>query len=397
MSYVLRDYQQKAVDHGLDFFRASSKEKPLLVLPTGSGKSIIIAYIAKELKEEVLILQPSKELLEQNYKKYDDFSKTDPDLDRASVYSASVGVKEKGQITFAMIGSIYKKPELFKDIKYIIIDEAHFVPPKKDSMYVQFLSQLNAKVIGLTATPYRLKTYNDPFNYGKKFSKINLLTREIPKFFNRFLYIVQTSELSQYLSPINYIEMQFDGSFLEFNSTGAEYSDDSLKEAIKRNKIIEKIPNILKQAYEKQQKSCLVFVRTVEEARNLAAITPFSDYVHALTDKEDRSRIIAGFKNGSIKTVFNVSVLTTGFDYPGLDTIILARPTMSLGLYQQMVGRGSRKADGKEKCSVVDMCGNLKKFGRIEDLKIVNDERFGMVLKNNDKIISGRRLDEVVS
>lgn len=263
---------------------------------------------------------------------------------------------------------------------------------------MKFISALEGvQVLGLTATAFRLKTYNDPFT-GKKFSKINLLNRERPSFFNRFIHITHIKQLYEegFLCPINYIEMQWDGSFLQLNSTGAEYSDNSLKEAIERNEIIKKIPGILDQAYKKGRKNCLVFVRAVEEARQLASVTPFSNYVHAETDKKERAQMIKAFKSGSIKTIFNVGILTTGFDFPELDTVILARPTMSLTLYTQMIGRGIRIAEGKDKCSVLDMCGNIKRFGKIEEMRIEHDEREGWVLRNDKQVLSGRRLDELV-
>lgn len=394
--YTLRSYQEEAVTRAVDFFNSVGKHRPILELPTASGKSIIIAHIAKSLKSNVLVLQPSKELLEQNYIKYAEVTAEHPELPPATVYSASVGIKERGQVTFATIGSIYKNPELFSDVEYVIVDECHFVPLKRDSMYVSFFSEIDAKVLGLTATPYRLKTYTDPFS-GKKYSKINLLNREKPSFFNKFLYNVPTSRMYEegFLCPVNYITMNWDGSFLEFNSTGAEYSENSVKEALERNQIIQRIPGIVNQAFQKGQRSCLVFVRSVEEARHLASITPFSEYLHALTPKKDRARIIKSFKNGGIKTLYNVAVLTTGFDYPELDTIIVARPTMSLALFVQMVGRGIRIAPGKEKCSLVDMCGNLERFGRLEELRTENDEKEGWVLRNDTRILSGRRLDEL--
>lgn len=405
--FTLRPYQEKAVDKAIEFFESNDSSKPMLVLPTGSGKSIIIAFITKQLKGQVLVLQPSKELLEQNYKKYHAITENNPELPVATVYSASVGVKQRGEITFATIGSIYKKAELFKDYKYILIDECHNVPPNngkgkgknsRASMYVKFLSELNSKVIGLTATPYRLKSYQDYFTQ-KKYSQINLLNRERPSFFNKFLYVVNLKEMYDggYLCPVNYIEMKFDGSFLEFNSTGAEYTEESVKKAMTRNKVIDKIPGILDQAFKKEQNSCLVFVKWVSEAQRLASITPFSNYIHALTPKDERAKIIANFKKGNIKTLFNVSVLTEGFDYPELDTVIIARPTASLTLYTQMIGRGIRNAEGKEKCSVLDMCANLRKFGKIEDIRIEDDEKHGWVLRNNDKILSGKRIDELCS
>lgn len=397
MSYTLRQYQNEAIQKGIEFFNSVDRTRPMLILPTGSGKSIIIASIVKALTGKVLILQPSIELLGQNYQKYENVIKEHPDLEQASIYSAGAGVKEVGRITFATIGSIFKKPELFMDVEHVIIDECHFVPPDRTSMYMKFLSVINVKVLGLTATPFRLKTYTDPFT-GKKFSKINLLNRERPSFFNKFIHITQIKQLYDegFLCPVNYIEMQWDGSYLQVNSTGAEYTDNSLKEAIERNEIMKKIPNVLDQAFKKGRRACIVFVRSVDEARELASITPFSNYVHAETDKKERAQMLKAFKNGSIKTIFNVGILTTGFDYPELDTVILARPTMSLALYIQMIGRGIRIAPGKEKLSMLDMCGNLKKFGKIEELRIEDDEQHGWVLRNDKQILSGVRLDELV-
>lgn len=398
MSYQLRKYQSEATQTTVEFFQSKAKHRPMVIVPTAGGKSIIIATAVKQLPGKMLILQPSVELLKQNYTKYENVIKAHPELESASLFSASVGIKEVGRVTFATIGSIYNKPELFQDVEHVLIDECHFVPPNRTSMYMKFLNALpNAQVLGLTATAFRLKTYTDPFT-GRKFSKINLLNRERPSFFNKFAHITQIKELYElgYLCPIKYIEMQWDGSFLQVNSTGAEYSDKSLKEAMERNEIIKKIPGILDQAFKKGRKSCLVFVRAVEEARELASITPFSAYVHAESDKKERAAIIKGFKNGSIKTVYNVGILTTGFDYPELDTIILARPTMSLALYVQMIGRGIRISDGKDHVSVLDMCGNLKRFGKIEELIYDNDEQEGWVLRNNKQILSGRRLDELV-
>jgi len=396
--YQLRQYQSQAVEAAVSFFKSEERTKPILVLPTGAGKSLVIAFAVKQLAGNVVVLQPSKELLEQNYRKYAAVIKGHDELEPASVYSASVGIKERGRVTFATIGSIYKCPELFADTQYIIVDECHFVPPQRGSMYTQLFKALpNAKVLGLTATPYRLKTYNDPFANGVKFSKINLLPRERPQFFNRFLFICQTKQMYDegFLSPVNYVTTTWDGRFLKLNSTGAEYSDKSMEEVMERNEIIKRIPGILEQAFKKGRRACLVFVRTVDEARQLAAITPFSDYIHAETPKAEREKIISAYKGGGIKTLFNVSVLTTGFDFPELDTIIVARPTMSLALFVQMVGRGIRLADGKDHCTVVDMCGNLKRFGKIEELRIENDQQAGWVLRNDRHILSGRRLDEL--
>ena len=389
---VLRDYQERAVKKALEFFRTNrTKDRPIIVAPTGAGKSIYIAHIANELKEAVLVLQPSKELLQQNYDKYKMYG------GEASIYSASFGVKEKGQVTFATIGSIKDKPQDFCDIRYVIIDECHLVPPKKNSMYVSFLKQLPyAKVIGLTATPFRLKSYQDPFS-EEKFSQINLLTRERPKFFDHFLDITQIGDMyaKGYLAPIKPIEMNWEQGNLKYNTTGAEYSEESVDYEIKRQKVLEKIPSLISQSISKGRKHRLVFVKNVCDAEDLSSRVIGSACVSAETKQKERDRIIKEFKEGKIHTIFNVGVLTLGFDFPALDTIIIARPTMSLALYMQMVGRGIRPHASKENCAVVDMCGNYKRFGDISGLTFAKNDKGLWQLENNGKVLSNTRLDTI--
>lgn len=392
MSYQLRDYQKNAVEAGLDFFENGNKSDiPVIVAPTAAGKSIYVAFMAKQLSEPILVLQPSKELFEQNYSKYKAYGGV------ASIYSASVGQKEIGHVTFATIGSIKSIAKHFAHVKYVIIDECHLVPPSSSSMYMQFFAGLdNVKVIGLTATPFRMKKYNDPFT-GEPFSKINLLPRERPRFFNRFLYVTQISELYEkgYLSPIKYIPMAWSDGDLKVNSTGAEYTEESMDFAVQNQGVLEKIPLLVKQSIEKGRKHRLVFVKNVADAIRLSNSIPNSACVHSGTKKKDREKILNDFKSGNIKTVFNVGVLTVGFDFPALDTIIIARPTMSLALYMQIIGRGLRLCDGKSDCAVVDMCGTYDRFGKIEDIEYTTDIRGLWVIKSGHKILSGVRLDEI--
>lgn len=151
MSYALRDYQQQASDAAVRFFSdTKSKKNAVIVLPTGSGKSLVIADIAARLEGHTLIFQPSKEILEQNYKKLCSYGVWD-----CAVYSASLNRKDVSRITFATIGSAKSHPELFRHFRHVIIDECHLVNPK-EGMYRDFLAALGSKVLGLTATPYRL-------------------------------------------------------------------------------------------------------------------------------------------------------------------------------------------------------------------------------------------------
>lgn len=384
--YTLRKYQIEATDKCIDFFRnGSHDDRPIVVAPTGAGKSLYIGFIAKEMGDSILVLQPSKELLEQNYDKYLSY-----DMD-ASVYSASMNRKEIGKVNFATIGSIYKLSEEFKHIKYILIDECHLVPPKADSMFVKFLNRMTqAKVIGFTATPFRLKKYLNPWT-KRPYAQINLLTRERPKFFNRFLHVTQIDELYKdgFLSPIKYVPLTWDSGKLVVNTNGSEYTDKSIQAELVQQKINERIPGIIKQSIEKGRKHRVVFVYSVDDAKWLSEKVPDSAYVCATTNKKERDRIIKEFKSGKIKTVFNVNVLTIGFDFTALDTIILGRPTMSLALYMQMIGRGIRPHPGKTDCVVVDMCGNMSRFSKFEDIKYITDEKGKWVIHDGQRVLSG--------
>ena len=150
MIYKLRDYQQQASDAAIRFFKdTKSKKNAIMVLPTGSGKSLIIADIAARLNGYVLVFQPSREILEQNFKKLCSYGVMD-----CSVYSASLNSKDVSRITFATIGSVINHPELFTHFNYVIIDECHLVNPKQ-GMYNEFLTMRKCKILGLTATPYQ--------------------------------------------------------------------------------------------------------------------------------------------------------------------------------------------------------------------------------------------------
>ena len=222
MTYKLRDYQQQASDAAIRFFQDTrSKKNAIMVLPTGSGKSLIIADIAARLEGHTLVFQPSKEILEQNFKKLCSYGVMD-----CSIYSASFGRKDVSRITFATIGSVINHPELFAHFKNIIIDECHLVNPK-EGMYQSFLSMLRCKVLGLTATPYRLSSSRD---FG---SMLKFITRTRPRVFSEVIYQVQISTLLDmgYLAKLEYFALPpptWDTSRLRVNTTGADYTVKSV-------------------------------------------------------------------------------------------------------------------------------------------------------------------------
>jgi len=367
--FKLRDYQKKASDEAVSYFLSKTDKNSLMVLPTGSGKSIVIADIAARLNSHMLIFQPSKEILEQNFAKICAYGILD-----CSVYSASMGSKQISRITYATIGSAINHPELFSHFKYILIDECHLVNPK-EGMYKAFLEKLNCKVLGLTATPYRLKSTMEG-------SMLKFLTRTYPKFFSKLIYQVQISTLLDmgYLAKLNYYQLSpvgWDSRKLQKNSTGADYTDRSVLKEYERvdfYSFLVSIVNRLLYKAETPRKGILVFTRFLKEAERLANEIQGCEIVSGDTPKPERERLLNDFKSGKIKVIANVGVLTTGFDYPELDTIVMARPTMSLALYYQIVGRAIRPHPDKEFGWIVDLCGNIERFGEIKDLAITEEK-----------------------
>lgn len=357
--YILRDYQQEAVTAAVNFFKNPGSKNSIIILPTGSGKSLVIAAIAKEMKESILIFQPSKEILEQNHAKMLSYGY------EASIFSASLNSKNVSRITFATIGSVINKAELFNSFKYIIVDECHLVN-SKGGMYKNFFDGINAKILGLTATPYRLTS--DGFGGAI----LKFITRTRPRVFSEVIYYVQNERLFNegFLSPLAYVEIRgFDADSIKRNSTGADFDDDDLQKYYDAIDHAKRIENVIKNIKDKR-KGILVFNKFVSESEFLQEQVSQSAVVTAKTPKAERENIIAAFRNGEIRVVFNVGVLSVGFDYPELDTVVLARPTLSLALYYQMIGRSIRPHPDKQSAMIIDLCGNYQRFGRIEDLKI---------------------------
>lgn len=372
MKYNLRPYQQEAVEKMIWSFQLEGNS--LISLPTGSGKSLIIAELAKRLDQNILILQPSREITIQNYEK---LTSIVPKED-VGVYSASLNSREIKKFTLATIGSVYKKPEQFSHFKVVILDECHLLNPKRlGSMYTSFFYKMgHPKVFGLSATCYRLTQQYVRYKNGfvDTITTIKLINRVRCKdgstFWNRLIFNINVGDLiaQGFLSPLKYNlidlisqeNMKLNISHSDFDLTAFEKQIEAKE--IEIHKVIE--------ACSQNCKSTLVFCATVDQAEKFAEKYECAEVVSAKSKPKDRKRIIEGFKNGKIKMVFNVGVLTTGFDHPALDCIILLRPTRSIGLYYQMVGRGLRKCEGKEYCRIVDMTDTVKQIGRVETIKM---------------------------
>ena len=381
MAFQLRPYQSESINLSVDFLHGNSNENALVILPTGSGKSVVIAKILEPLEGKTIVLQPSKEILEQNYEKFSNYGK-------ASIYSASAGEKRIDKVTFCTIGSVINKKHLFKGLQNILIDECHLVNSDA-GMYSDFIKSFpKAKVLGLTATPYRLETVSTG-------PQLTFLTRSTPRIFDKVLYYVQNDVLfnAGYLAELEYYNFDvIDRSKLEVNSSGTDFTQTSLRRYYKSidmpSRIVKNALTILS-----KRKNLLIFCSLIEEAAMVNKRIPGSAILTGETKKEEREKILTHFKSGKIKCLINVGVLTTGFDYPALEAVLMARSTMSLSLYYQIVGRVMRiftYADGtKKKGWFVDMGGNINFFGKIETMKIIDNNGYLSIWNN------GRQLTNV--
>lgn len=381
MEYQLRKYQQEAVDLAVEYFEGDNDFHSLIVLPTGSGKSLVIANIAKRLNGHILILQPTKEILQQNIDKLRSYGF------EASIYSASFKSKEISKITYATIGSIKNRPDLFKHFEYIILDEGH-VANAKGGMYKEFFDNIGKiKVLFLTATPIRLST--DGFGG----SILKFLTRTRPRIVSKLLYYVQTGDLAAegYWCPIDYYDIKgFDRSRLKSNSTGADFDEQVLKAYYEQIGFSNRVIKVVERLIEIERKGILVFTSFIADSEYLCSKIPAAEMVSSKTPPKERDKIIQDFRDGKTKVIFNTGILSVGFDYPELDTVVLARPTKSLVVYYQQSGRLCRPHPSKEKAMLVDMVENVKTFGKIEDLRIRDTGNEKWIIESN-----GRQLTNV--
>lgn len=373
----LRPYQEQALEKikwGLTL-----DGNDIVMLPTGAGKSIVIAELARHINQDILILQPTKEILEQNKRKLSLYV----DENEIGVYSASLNEKVIKKYTFATIGSVYKVPHLFNHFKTVLIDECHLLNPKDTgSMFGSFLKAIGVKkVIGFTATPYRIfPTYfvaDD--NYENRgwgannlvcTNSIKVLTRVTPFFWNRIIFCINPHELTEqgYLCPLAYVDKTtIEQELIPLNKSRTDFDYEAYDKMVSAR---DRDVVALIQEANLKHKSLLVFCNSVSQAKRLTFYFPNSASVSSQSSVKERDEVINGFKDGKYKIVFNVGVLTTGFDMPELDCIVMLRPTRSVALYYQMLGRGVRISPGKEKCTVYDWSGNLKAIGEVDSIKL---------------------------
>ncbi|MBS3804767.1 MAG: DEAD/DEAH box helicase [Oleiphilaceae bacterium] len=360
--FKLRPYQQEAVDATLRHFRKSD-ESAVIVLPTGAGKSLVIAELARLARRKILVLTHVKELVEQNHAKYESYGLM------GGVFSAGLKRREsRHQVTFASVQSVSANLDQFRDeYSLVIIDECHRVSGDEASQYqriIELLRQQNdaLKVLGLTATPYRL-AMGWIYRYHYR-GFVRSCRDERDKPFQHCIYELPLSYMINrgYLTRpelVNAAVAQYDFSALSQDRFG-EYAEKDVNRLLSKHKRVTRaiIEQVMELAAERQ--GVMIFAATVDHAREVTGYLPEPEtaLVTGATDLNERALLIQRFKQRQLKYLVNVAVLTTGFDAPHVDFIAILRPTQSVSLYQQIVGRGLRLDEGKQDCLVIDYAGN---------------------------------------
>lgn len=362
----LRPYQRSAIEMLYAWFERHETGNPCVVMPTGSGKSVVIAELCRDALQKwpetrVLMLTHQKELIEQNAEKLRTLWPDAP----LGIYSASIGRRQLDQITFAGIQSVRSRAKDIGHVDLAIIDECHLVSHANVGSYRRLLDDLLTinpalRVIGLTATPYRL-------GHG--------LITDAPALFDDLIEPTDVRELIKagYLAPLKskHTELTYDTAGI--HKRGGDFIESELSERVNTTaqnvSVVEEI--ILRG---RERKTWLIFCAGVDHAYAVAdeirAHGINCDTVTGETAKADRERMLEDFKAGRLRALTNANCLTTGVDVPGIDLVAMLRPTASPGLYVQMAGRGLRIAPGKTDCLILDFAGVVAMHGPLTDVQM---------------------------
>lgn len=357
----LRDYQSRSIDMLYSWIE-NNKGHLCVVMPTGSGKSHVIAALCKDALQtwpetRILMLTHVKELIEQNAEKMRLHWPGAP----LGIYSASVGKRQLGEpITFAGIQSVRDKARQIGHIDLIVIDECHLVNHKDEGGYRKLIGELTSinpaiRIIGYSATPYRL-------GHGLIIDK--------PALFDALIEPVSIEELvfKGYLanlrSKVTKAKLSTDG----VHKRGGEFIEAELQAAVDTDDQNQAVVGEI-MALAGERKAWLVFCTGVKHAQHVADVLcqhgVAAECVTGETPKKEREQMLADFKAGRLRALTNANVLTTGFDYPDIDLVAMLRPTMSASLYVQMAGRGMRVKSHTDHCLVLDFAGVVATHGPI--------------------------------
>jgi DNA repair protein RadD len=361
----LRPYQCEAVDAVYRHLREQD-DNPCVVIPTAGGKTPCLAAISRDAvnlwQGRVLILAHVKELLEQSVAHLNRLL----DWDKVGIYSAGLKRRDTAHpIIVAGIQSVYKRACKLDAFDLVLVDEAHMIPPDGDGMYRTFLEEAakvnpRIRVIGFTATPFRMTT-------GSICAPENLL--------NSVCYEIGVRELivQGYLCKLVTKGGREDVDTQGLHVRAGEFVADEVEALMNQDSRVEAACTEIVD-YTRDRRSCLVFASGVAHAEHVAETLRRKGGVVATvfgeTSDKDRAKVIADFRGGKLQYLVNVNVLTTGFDAPNVDCVAMLRPTMSPGLYYQMVGRGFRLCEGKADCLVLDFGGNVLRHGPVDDILV---------------------------
>lgn len=359
----LRDYQQESVDAVFDYFGRATGN-PLVALPTGSGKSLVLAEIIRRALEQypetrVLVATHRQELITQDAAAILRLWPQAP----VGIYSAGLFSRQIAPITVGGVQSLHDKADELGERHLVFVDEAHLVPHSDDGMYRNLLRALAAKnektkVVGLTATPYRLDGGSLVRGKNKIFSSICYSADVRRLVAEGWLAAVSTPDVALAVDTANVKTVKGDWAVGQLAEKSMEVTADALNEAIELSR---------------GRRARLVFCVSVEHAEQAAAYIESrglpAQVITGETPPDERRRTIEQFRAGNVPWLVGVDVLTTGFDAPVCDCIVLLRPTQSCGLYVQIVGRGMRTSPGKTDCMLLDYGGNVERHGPIDDVR----------------------------
>lgn len=368
----LRYYQQEALDALYNYFLTHENGNPLVALPTGTGKSILpAAFIYGIMRQwpqtRFLMVTHVKELIAQNAEELLKLWPTAP----LGIYSAGLKQKDTAHpIIFGGVQSMIKHPDWFGHRDIAFVDEAHLISGDDVSRYQSFFSFMKLinpklKIIGMSATPYRMGlghlTDNGLFT-DVVYDKTSL------EGFNELL-------AAGFMSPLVPLRTRTELDVSNVSVNQGEFIATQLQGAIDKAEITFSALKEMCHAGA-DRKSWLIFASGIEHAEHIAeqlgAFGIDCAPVHSKRPSDYNDAAIKAFKANELRSIVNYGKLTTGFNHPGIDLIAMLRPTLSVPLWVQMLGRGTRIAPEKKDCLVLDFARNTPRLGPINDPRIPN-------------------------
>lgn len=361
---TLRPYQQAAID-GLYTYFQNNDGNPLIVLPTGTGKSLVMANfiqgaISQWPETRIIVGAHVRELVEQDYLEYVGLVP----FGDTGIYSSGMNRRDtRNAVLFASIQSCYKRAFEFQRCDILIIDEAHTVPADGEGMWRTFIDELrrinpNLKIVGLTATDYRLAT--GLLTDGDIFTDVC------------YEYPLIKAVKEGYLSPVVPKRMATAYDLSNVATRGGEYVAGELEKVFDIDaKTMTALDEV--EAYGVDRKSWLIFAAGNHHAEHVHMELQRRGYKGACVTQEagskERDDAVEGIRNGSIRYLVNNRIFTTGFNARNIDMIVDFGATKSPGLHVQKMGRGMRLWEGKNDCLVLDFAGNITFHGPLDQIK----------------------------